>query len=124
MKMKSLATVAAESTCLKRVTVCTILDRAGDVISMESNRCNPPNGQCARLGLSQDKPDYSTQCTCNWEHAEVRAIAALDKDAVPSRAIVCGHEFCCPACEKALNGIGITDIEVVPDAPCTGVRRR
>lgn len=128
--------VAGESTCLKRVTVCQLLERhAPDnsydrdwwlIVASESNRCEPPGGVCSRLGKRDGQSDYPSESPCNWTHAEIRALAAIPTGTNPTRAIIYGHDFPCPDCERALRAAGITDIEIGHDeelAPHVGIRR-
>lgn len=104
---------AAVSTCAKRVTVCVILDALGNVLSCESNRCSPPGGVCSRLGVSNTKENYPAE-SCNWQHAERRALSALPAGSVPTKAVLLGHDFYCDDCERALRERGITELEISP----------
>lgn len=113
---------AGESTCLKRVTVCVLLDDAQTVIACESNRCDPPNGICQRLARKDQQETYPVTSSCNWTHAEIRAIRSAPWDAVPSVARIYGHEWPCPTCEEALRNNGIERIEVFPGFAHVGLR--
>ena len=115
--------VAQQSTCQKRVTLCVIYDRNGRVLAADSNRCAPPDGVCQRLGVVQQKENYSTE-SCNWEHAEARAVAYAMKYArsAPHRAVLYGHDFICDACENALKSIGVVEFDIIPEAPGCGLR--
>lgn len=110
--MKDLKEVLGESTCLKRATACEIRDREGNTLSFESNRCNPPEGKCARVGMIQGKAEYPSQSSCNWEHAEIRAIKALPEGSKPYRAILYGHLFFCNNCEDALRRAGCEQLDI------------
>lgn len=122
-QMNTVATAAAESTCRKRVTVCVIYDEAGRALACESNRCDPPNGECTRMGVVNGKEGYPSTSTCNWSHAEARAVAALFLGWGPERtAVLYGHDFVCPDCEAALRAAGVTKIHVVPQTQGVGVR--
>lgn len=110
------------STCRKRVTVCAILDADNRVISMESNRCSPPGGVCVRVGVSGTQAAYPKDSTCQWDHAEQRAVLAVPAGSRPARAILYGHDFACDTCIAALASIGIHDLQVIPDFYGTGVR--
>jgi deoxycytidylate deaminase len=108
---------AARSTCQKRVVVCALYDRAGTLLTCESNRCVPPAGGCPRLGVVATREGYPEMAECQWEHAETRALGALPDDARPYRAVLYGHTFVCPACEASLQRFGVTEVEVSPDLP-------
>lgn len=110
--MKTIATARAESTCQKRATVCVIYDVDDDILACESNRCAPPNGICVRIGVSNTKADYPVESSCNWTHAEQRAVAALPRGSRPHRALLFGHDFYCDACETALRAAGVVVLEV------------
>lgn len=114
MSVRSFEEVVAESTCQKRVTVCEIFDADGNLLSRESNRCNPKDHICQRLGVTQNKQNYDTESTCNWTHAEINAITKLPKDSKPYRAIIYGHSFYCDPCENALRSIGCKILEIQP----------
>lgn len=120
--MKSFNQAAKESTCLKRVTVCEIYSDFV-LLARESNRCEPPNGECSRLGLSNAKSEYPSSCSCSWKHAEIRAIAALPSNCSPELAIIFGHDFPCPDCEGALRKAGVKRIAICPDAVGCGLRK-
>ena len=113
---------AGDSTCQKRVTVCEIYDVDGNLLACESNRCSPIGGVCHRLGIQSVKEGYPSVSTCNWDHAEARAVAALPADSRPYRAVLYGHEFLCGDCEVKVRGAGVDVIEIVPETPNTGVR--
>lgn len=107
--------VAGESTCQKRVTVCTLLEPLEHgwlLVACESNRCEPDGGTCHRLGTKDAQATYPADSQCNWTHAEIRAIAAIPPDTKPTRAVIFGHDFPCPSCEAALRAAGIERIEV------------
>ena len=109
------------STCLKRRIVCILFDEDNDVLAMDSNRCTPPVGGCPRIGIYQIKDANYNTASCVSEHAETRAIAQLPKGIIPTRAVIMGHDFACPDCEKALNDLGVTNIEIIPEGFGTGV---
>ncbi len=111
--IKPWVTVIAESTCLKRVTVCELYAADGSLLARESNRCDPPNGLCCRIGVSNGKSDYPSHTNCNWTHAEVMALRSCE--GVPVKAIIYGHDFACPDCEDKLKARGVTSIEMVPE---------
>lgn len=111
--MKSFDTVKNESTCLKRQVVCELYDIDDNLLSRESNRCNPPDGICSRIGLKQPKNNYDVESTCNWTHAEIMALKALKSDAKPYRAMLTGHDFFCNECEKALIKAGVVEFQIV-----------
>lgn len=111
-KRKSFTEVQKESTCQKRTTVCEIYDEKGMLLARESNRCNPEGGTCHRLEINQDKANYDKESQCNWTHAEINAIAALQKDCKPFQAIIYGHTFFCDACEEALRKAGVTHFKI------------
>ena len=118
-------TLAKTSTCLKRSVVCVILDQNDNVLGFGANYCAPDNGICPRLGIYQNKAEYS-DFSCNWEHAEVRAVKSISDQAilngrVPMKAIVVGHDFCCPNCEETLKRLGVT-AEVIPTGYGTGLK--
>jgi deoxycytidylate deaminase len=120
--MNSVSTAAAESTCRKRVTVCAIYDAAGNTLACESNRCEPPNGQCTRMVVVNGKEGYPSTSTCNWSHAEQRAAKAVPEGAQATTAVLYGHDFLCGDCEAALKAIGVTTIHIVPASHGVGVR--
>lgn len=101
-----------ESTCQKRVTVVALLDKDGNVLSRESNRCNPDGGTCHRLGIVQNVNNYDVHSSCNWTHAEIMAIKALPEGARPYKAILYGHDFYCQTCENALKAAGVEEFEI------------
>jgi deoxycytidylate deaminase len=105
--VKTIEQVKAESTCLKRITICEIYDLFGNLLARESNRCNPPGGVCGRMGVVQNKKNYDKESTCNWTHAEINAINALPEGSKPYSAIVLGHSFLCDNCEQALKKVGV-----------------
>lgn len=109
--MKSFEQASAESTCQKRITICEIYDVEGNLLSRESNRCNPTGGICHRLGVVQQKTNYDTGSACNWLHAEMNAIAHL-KEGKPYRAVIYGHTFFCNSCENALRSVGVKELEI------------
>src|SRR4051812_42473278 len=82
---------ATESTCLKRVTVCEILDANRNVLACESNRCSPPDGKCCRMGLVSVKDGYPEYSSCRWTHAEEMSINSLPPESQPVVAVVYGH---------------------------------
>lgn len=110
--MKSFEQASQESTCQKRITVCEIYDAEGNLLSRESNRCNPTGGICTRLGLVQSKTNYDVESTCNWTHAEINAIKSLKESDKPHKAIIYGHTFFCDACENALRSVGVKELEI------------
>lgn len=107
MKIKSRKQAFEESTCQKRKTMCEIYDAAGNLLARESNRCDPKDGVCQRLGVVQKKDNYDVNSSCNWTHCEINAIAALPKDSKPYRAVLYGHDFYCDNCENALKAAGV-----------------
>jgi len=109
--MKSFEDVLAESTCQKRKTVCELYDADGNLLSRESNRCNP-DGICHRLGVVQGKDNYDKSSNCNWTHCEINAIKSLPKDNKPIKAILYGHDFYCDKCEDALRLAGVKIFEI------------
>lgn len=112
---------AAESTCQKRITVCVIYDKEGNILVVESNRCEPEGGICERLKVVEEKKNYSEK-SCNWMHAEIRAVARLFEVNKPYRAVLYGHEFFCINCEKALREAGVEVFEVASNGCGTGLR--
>jgi hypothetical protein len=112
--MNSFYKVMRESTCKKRVTICEIYDIDNNLLSRESNRCNPDNGVCARLGVIQSKENYDVHSHCNWTHAEINAIKSLPLDCKPHKIILYGHNFLCDNCEQELRKIGVVDFEISP----------
>lgn len=123
--MKTLSQAAKESTCQKRIVVCILYDASGTPLAVESNRCSPAGGTCQRVGISNGQADYPVESTCNWTHAEIMALNALPKDAKPYAAVVYGHDFPCPTCEKALRAAGIEHImaENSPELRTVGLRK-
>lgn len=101
-----------QSTCQKRVTICEIYDKDNNLLSRESNRCNPTGGTCHRLDTSNTKKDYPTESHCNWEHAEARAVKSLPKGSEPYMAILYGHDFYCDDCEKKLKDSGVQVLRI------------
>lgn len=101
-----------ESTCQKRTTIVELYDQTGNLLSRESNRCNPTGGTCHRLGLVQTKEGYDIHSHCNWTHAEVNALAALPAGAIPYRALLYGHSFYCDNCEGQLRKAGVQVLDV------------
>lgn len=120
--MNTIRDAARQSTCRKRVTVCVIFDVDGNPLACESNRCDPPEGQCTRVARSDGQAQYPSESGCRWQHAEQRAVAALSESARPVRALLCGHDFPCPDCESALRAVGVTHIDVEPTLFGTGLR--
>lgn len=106
------AEAALESTCRKRVVVCELYDIHGKLIACESNRCDPPGGQCTRMGVVNGQADYPAESTCNWTHAEIMALQAVGSSNAPHRAVIYGHDFPCPRCEASLRAAGVVVIEV------------
>lgn len=119
--MTSFEQAVTESTCRKRIVVCELYDAEGTLLARASNRCNPPGGICARMERQDGQATYPTHSECGWTHAEVMAVAALTAGISPTRAILYGHDFPCPACEDALRKAGVIDIEV-RQSPATGPR--
>lgn len=111
--MKSFNQVFAESTCFKRVTICEIYDRTGNLLSRESNRCNPPEGICQRINVSSVKDGYPLESSCMWTHAEIMAIKSIPAGSVPYSAKLYGHSFLCDNCESELKKVGVQVIEVI-----------
>ena len=122
--MKSIEQAISESTCHKRVTVCALYEEVYPhvyyALVCESNRCCPPNGVCARLGVSQQRDGY-TGTECGSKHAEEVALAALPEGAHPRYAIIYGHIWPCIPCEEKLRAAGVTKIDV---KPCGGTGLR
>lgn len=118
--MKTFKQATAESTCLKRVTVCELYAADGTLLARESNRCDPPDGKCQRIAVSNQQAEYPESSTCNWTHSESMALQAVGQ-ARPTRAVIYGHDFPCPSCERALRVKGVTAIEVVPAAEGCGL---
>lgn len=110
---RTIAHTLALSTCQKRATACVLYDALGNMLACESNQCSPDGGRCTRLGVTNTKADYPTE-SCNWVHAERRAINALPSGSLPHRAVLYGHDFYCDACESALRAAGVTVFEVEP----------
>ena len=110
--VNTLKEVKNESTCQKRITICEIYDESGILLSRQSNRCNPKDGICQRLGIIQNKENYDIESTCNWIHAEINAINNLPKQSLPYKSILYGHDFYCNNCEIKLieNGVKILEI--------------
>jgi deoxycytidylate deaminase len=111
--MKTFLEVKLESTCQKRVTVVEIFDKEGKLLSRESNRCDPNNGECSRIGVVQNKDNYDVHSTCNWTHAEIMAIQALPEGSKPYMAVLYGHSFYCTPCEQALRDVGVVEFKVI-----------
>lgn len=105
--------VATESTCKKRPVVCILLSKDGRVVSSGANTCDPPNGFCTRLGMSQDKENYDITSTCNWSHSEIQAIANIPAGFKAYKAVLKGHDFFCQPCEDKLKEIGVEEFEVL-----------
>jgi deoxycytidylate deaminase len=120
--MKTIEQAAAESTCLKRITVCEIYDEMSNLLARESNRCEPPGGVCCRMGVVSAKEGYPEHSTCNWTHAEEMAIRALLDRSEPHVAVIYGHDFPCPSCEAKLRAAGVEHIEM-RQHPAVGLRR-
>lgn len=114
--MKTFNEAVKESTCQKRVTVCEIYDKLGNLLSRESNRCNPDNGVCSRLGVVNTKSNYPS-IGCNWTHAEINAIDNLEVYHEPYKAILYGHDFLCDDCENALKAVGVLELEIISKLP-------
>jgi hypothetical protein len=93
-----------QATCQKRIVICLMFDKNGGVVSVESNRCSPPNGVCPRLDLVTTKENYPPN-RCNTEHAEVRALKLAKR--MPTHAVLIGHKFFCDDCERLLKSYGI-----------------
>lgn len=108
---KLILEAVTRSTCQKRITVCVIYDRDGDVLSVESNRCDPEGGRCHRMGLIQTKGDYDTTSQCNWTHAEMMALKSLPEGSKPYCAVIYGHTFLCDPCEQSLKEAGVEIFE-------------
>lgn len=102
----------AQSTCQKRITICEIYDIEYNLLSRESNRCEPDNGVCSRFDVKQNKDNYDTESNCNWTHAEIRAIQSLPSNSKPYLSILYGHNFYCDACEQALKDAGVQIFEI------------
>jgi deoxycytidylate deaminase len=116
-----LCDAAARSTCQKRVIVCALYDRDGELLSVGWNSCAPPNGQCVRLGVRQPEAVY-TGTECNSIHGEVQAWHNLPPGAKPYRCVAWGHEFSCAPCQKFLRARGVEVIEVLPTGYGSGLR--
>lgn len=115
---------ATQSTCQKRVTVVALFDVGGELLSVGTNRCNPPAGICERLGVANAKADYPV-ASCNWVHAEVMALGSLPLSAIPFEAVLYGHDFFCDECEKALRARGVEVLRVSGEAiPGVGLREK
>ncbi len=95
--------VMRESTCQKRSVVCILFDGNGQVISMQSSRCNPKD-ICPRLDVVTNKENYPLN-HCKSEHAEVRALKLTKR--MPKKALLIGHRFACDDCERLLKSYGI-----------------
>jgi deoxycytidylate deaminase len=61
------------------------------------------------------KEGYALVSSCNWAHAEIRALASVPPGAKPTKAVIYGHDFPCPYCEIALRAAGIKNIEINKD---------
>lgn len=110
--MKTFEEVYKESTCQKRVTVVEIYNKEGNLLSRESNRCEPEGKVCHRLGLVQNKKNYDVLSSCNWTHAEINAIKSLKPEDKPYKSILYGHNFYCDNCENKLKEKGIKIFEI------------
>lgn len=110
------------STCHKRATVCVLLDEDNEVVSVAANTCDPAEGVCQRLGVHQTQQEYDVESTCNWEHAEARALDQLPEEVQPTTAVVLGHDFVCPTCDEKLKARGVESIAVIPEGPGVGLR--
>lgn len=106
-----------ESTCDKRTIVCELYDKDNNLLVRESNRCYPDGGRCHRMNLTQTKENYDIKSNCNWTHAEIMAINALQPHDEPKKAIVYGHDFFCESCEYALKMAGVSVFEVITTIP-------
>lgn len=115
--------LAALSNCQKRVTVCILYDKECRLAGFGYNRCAPPTSGCARLTLSQSKSNY-TGDECETIHAEIMALRSIHPKRPPVAAVVYGHEFACPPCEKALRDAGILHIEIVLEGYGTGLKKK
>lgn len=115
--IKELVIVALESTCQKRIIICEIYDKQNNLLARESNRCSPEGGICHRLGVVQNKDNYDKTSSCNWFHAEMNALHALQEGAKPYKAIIYGHNFICDNCENELLNHGVEKLEVIPEIP-------
>lgn len=109
---KTFEEVKQESTCQKRITICEIYDKDNNLLSRESNRCEPTNGVCARVGVVQTKDNYDRNSFCNWTHAEIRAISSLPVQSQPYLSVLYGHDFYCDSCEEALKKAGVIELTV------------
>lgn len=105
--------IAAESTCKKRSVVCVLLSEEGEILACETNLCFPLKGCCTRLNTVNQKVDYPAVSDCNWVHAEVRALSCLEEDDKPYTALIYGHNFVCPECERKLRAAGVKDIQLI-----------
>lgn len=113
--------LASFSNCQKRITACVLFDAENRPAGFGYNRCAPPTTGCARLGMKQAKEGY-TGDECETIHAEIMALRSAHPKRPPVSAVVYGHEFACPTCEKALKDAGITSIRIVPEGYGTGLR--
>lgn len=111
-EMKEVWRTLRESTCLKRMTACALLDEEGELLALASNRCSPPKDGCPRLGLIPERETYPDQVTCNWEHAEMRALSQIKPDKRPITMYLFGHDWPCPQCEEKLRSAGVKYINV------------
>jgi deoxycytidylate deaminase len=109
----------ATCNCQKRVVVCILLDKDRKVISTESQRCRPPNGECCRLDRINTQANYNNQ-GCDPVHAEIRALQNMTGK--PKYAYLAGHDFPCPPCEQLLKDNGVTDIHILKSIRGTGLR--
>lgn len=117
---------AKQSTCQKRVVVCSLYDQYGNLLACESNRCAPPGGKCTRLGVESQQRGYPAESTCNWEHAEARALRALPEGAQVHRLVLTGHTFICQSCSDLFEQAGMTNVVVaiVPEEEGCGLREK
>lgn len=111
-EIKSIDQATTESTCQKRITMVEIYDEQNNLLSRESNRCNPSGGTCHRIGVFNGKENYPADSHCNWTHAEIMAIKSLPENSKPYKAILYGHDFYCEPCETALKNVGVKIFEV------------
>lgn len=112
-----------ESTCQKRIVICALFDKYGNLLSIGTNHCTPPDGGCVRLGTVSTKAGYSN-AGCNSTHAEEEALNALQEGQQAHIAQIYGHDFACRPCEEKLRAHGVQDISIYPGGYGSGLRNR
>lgn len=96
---------AGRGPCAKREVRCVLVDRISGHDVVGENWCRNPQKVCPR---EEGEGYEKCKTICQQDnHAEEDALRQLNGDAYGYHAILYGHDYYCPSCQKALFAAGV-----------------